>query len=267
MGGFNANTPTTPGHVFQVTCAANCASFNWADKTGNLPDIPVDSITVNPNYPQQVFAGTDWGVYFTNDVTQTTPTWYRFDGAPHTMVWDMSIDRGSTTLALWTRGRGAWVFPLTASAITAPPQLVSASSRMTHGAAGTFDLPLALNGSSVEPRSDGTGNYTIVPNFDQPAAQGSANTNGSIASNGTFSENSMIVSLSGVADATSNVTVNASNVLGQFSLGSASVTFELLFGDSNMDRTVNVGDTALSEATQEQPSTVRISRMTSTLME
>ena len=49
VGGFNANTPATPGHVFQVTCAANCATFTWANKTGNLPDIPVDSIIVNHN--------------------------------------------------------------------------------------------------------------------------------------------------------------------------------------------------------------------------
>ena len=48
IGGFNPNTPTTPGHVFQVTCTANCGSFTWADKTGDLPDIPVDSIIVNP---------------------------------------------------------------------------------------------------------------------------------------------------------------------------------------------------------------------------
>ena len=69
VGGFNANTPTTPGHVFQVVCTANCATFTWSDKTGNLPDIPVDSIIVNPNYPQQVFAGTDFGLYYTDDIT------------------------------------------------------------------------------------------------------------------------------------------------------------------------------------------------------
>ena len=62
VGGFDANTPTTPGHVFQVTCAADCGSFTWANKTGNLPDIPVDSIIVNPNNAEQVFVGTDWGV-------------------------------------------------------------------------------------------------------------------------------------------------------------------------------------------------------------
>src|SRR5205085_169056 len=51
VGGFNANTPTTPGHLFQVTCTNTCASFSWPDKTGNLPDIPVGSVIANPNWP------------------------------------------------------------------------------------------------------------------------------------------------------------------------------------------------------------------------
>jgi hypothetical protein len=122
IGGFNANTPATPGHIFQVTCAASCGSFTWADKTGDLPDIPVDSIIVNPNQPQQVFAGTDWGVYFTDDVTVASPTWQRFEnGLPHAMVWDMQIDRGSTTLSVWTRSRGAYVYPLAGAGPTPTP--------------------------------------------------------------------------------------------------------------------------------------------------
>jgi hypothetical protein len=113
VGGFNANTPTTPGHVFQVTCATDCASFTWSNKTGNLPDIPVDSIIANPKIPRQVFAGTDWGLYFTNDITAAAPVWLRFDnGLPHAMIWDMQYDRGFTTLSVWTRGRGAYVWPL-----------------------------------------------------------------------------------------------------------------------------------------------------------
>jgi hypothetical protein len=122
VGGFDANTPTTLGHVFQVTCTANCGSFTWADKTGNLPDIPVDSIIVNPNNSQQVYAGTDWGVYYTDDITVASPTWQRFEnGIPHAMVWDMQIDRGSTTLSVWTRSRGAYVYPLPGGGGTPTP--------------------------------------------------------------------------------------------------------------------------------------------------
>ena len=96
-----------------MSCSSSCASFNWLDKSGNLPDIPVDSVIVNPNFPQQVFAGTDFGLYFTNNITDASPTWWRFDnGLPHAMIWDLQIDRGSTTLSIWTRGRGAYAWTL-----------------------------------------------------------------------------------------------------------------------------------------------------------
>jgi hypothetical protein len=114
VGGFDQNTPATPGHVFEVDCTANCASFTWTNKSGNLPNIPVDSIIGNPLFPQQVFAGTDWGLYYTDDITQNPPTWFRFQaGLPNTMIWDMAIDRDNTALAVFTRSRGAfaWVLP------------------------------------------------------------------------------------------------------------------------------------------------------------
>jgi uncharacterized repeat protein (TIGR01451 family) len=112
VGGFSANTPATPGHLLQVTCTAQCASFEWADKSGNLPDIPANAVIVNPNLPQQVFVGMDWGLYYTDDINAATPVWQRFEGLPHVMIWSLSIDRGFTTLAAYTRGRGVWAWPL-----------------------------------------------------------------------------------------------------------------------------------------------------------
>ena len=125
VGGFDENTPATPGHVFQVTCTATCGSSTWLNKSGNLPNIPVDSIAVNPKVPNQIFAGTDWGLYFTNDISVANPLWFRFSaGLPPVMIWDMAIDRGpgtqpdATTLALFTRGRGAYAWPLPTGPIT-----------------------------------------------------------------------------------------------------------------------------------------------------
>ena len=112
VGGFTANTPSTPGHVLQVTCSANCASFTWQDKSGNLPDIPANAIIANPHLPNQVFVGMDWGLYYTNDISAATPVWQRFEGLPHVMIWSLSIDRGFTTLAAYTRSRGTWAWPL-----------------------------------------------------------------------------------------------------------------------------------------------------------
>ncbi len=113
LGGFDDNTPATPGHVFRVTCNADCSTFNWEDKSGNLPNIPANTILANPNIPQQVFVGTDWGLYFTDDIEAVSPVWMHFSaGLPRAMVWDMAIDRGFTTLALFTRSRGAYAWPL-----------------------------------------------------------------------------------------------------------------------------------------------------------
>ncbi len=111
-GGFDQNTPATPGHVFRYVCTASCASFVWRDISGNLPNIPANSVMTNPNRPNQVFVGTDWGLYFTDDVTAATVVWSKHAGMPNVMIWDLTIDRGATTLAVWTRSRGAWVAPL-----------------------------------------------------------------------------------------------------------------------------------------------------------
>jgi hypothetical protein len=133
VGGFNQNTPTTPGHVFKVTCSENCATFTWEDKTGNLPNVPADSILSNPNIPAQVFVGTDWGLYYTNNINAATPVWQHFTaGLPAIMIWDMAVDRDGTTLAVFTRSRGAYVWPL--------PVTVNYSAEMTP-AASTQTLP------------------------------------------------------------------------------------------------------------------------------
>lgn len=113
LGGFDQNTPSTPGHVYQVKCTNHCATFAWRDVSGNLPNIPFNAVAVNPHYPRQVFAGSDWGLYYTDDVEAESPVWYRFEnGLPRVMIWDMAIDRGFTTLAVFTRGRGVWAWPL-----------------------------------------------------------------------------------------------------------------------------------------------------------
>ncbi|MEO7324676.1 MAG: hypothetical protein ABIW82_07600 [Dokdonella sp.] len=113
LSGFNENTPGSLGHIYRLACNANCSVHSWINRSGNLPDIPVNAIALNPNVPGQAFVGTDWGLYFTDDIDASTPVWQRLDiGVPSSMVWDLVIDRGATTLAIFTRSRGAWVWPL-----------------------------------------------------------------------------------------------------------------------------------------------------------
>ena len=249
VGGFNVNTPTTQGHVFQVSCGADCTSFTWADKSGNLPDIPVDAVIVNPNFPQQVFAGTDFGLYFTDNITVASPTWYRFNnGLPNTMIWDMQIDRGSTTLSLWTRGRGAFAWPLPVGPLEAL-QLNSVASRKTHGGAGTFDIDLGLSATSTECRSGGgSGDYTMVFTFatDLSSVSSASVTSGTgtIASrNIGANPKEYIVNLTGVTNV-QRLTVSLNNVQDVNGNSSATVngTMKVLIGDSNNNSAVNSSD-------------------------
>lgn len=243
IGGFNANTPTTPGHVFRVVCTTDCATFTWSDKTGNLPDIPVDSIIANPKFPQQVFAGTDWGLYYTNDITAPTPAWYRFEnGLPHVMIWDMQIDRGNTTLSVWTRSRGAYVWPLPSAPLLT---LTSIVSRKTHGSAGTFDLDIS-NGNAIESRSGGTNNsYKMVFSFSNLITSCGTASSGTVSAGPNLNQCSVdvnvptgqhvTVSLTGVTDNNSNV-------------GNFSGTMGVLVGDTNSDGFVDSIDTAQTKS-------------------
>lgn len=118
VAGFNANTSATPGHVFQ--CTNSGGAWIWKDKTGNLPDIPAESIVINPNNSAQAFVGTDMGFYFTNDITAASPVWERFqNGLPNTLIQYLTVDRGpvghpyaSTTLTAFTYGRGTFAIRL-----------------------------------------------------------------------------------------------------------------------------------------------------------
>jgi hypothetical protein len=251
VGGFNANTPTTPGHLFQVACAATCGSFTWLDKTGNLPDIPVDSVIVNPKFPQQVFAGTDWGVYYTNDITAAAPTWARFEnGLPHSMVWDMQIDRGATTLSVWTRSRGTYVWPLP----SAPLMVTGVVSRKTHGTAGTFDIDLPSDGSGVECRSGGvTGDYTLVFSFvNSMVSCGSTNT-GSVSLGPN--PNQCTVNVTAVPNA-QYLTVTLTGAIDSTgAIGAASGTMGALIGDTTADGTVTTADVHLTKTQSGHPVT------------
>ncbi len=150
VGGFSENTPSTPGHVYMSTCTTHCTIQQWSDVSGNLPDIPANAIVANPNIPNQVFVGTDWGLYYTDNINAQPPVWQRFEGMPHVMIWSLSIDRGFTTLAAFTRSRGAWAWPLPQPASGTADLAVSVASPATAEAGLQFNYTITVtnNGPS-----------------------------------------------------------------------------------------------------------------------
>jgi hypothetical protein len=137
-----------------------------------------------------------------------------------------------------------------------PPALLGATSRMVHGAAGPFDLPLAMSAGSptTEPRVGPL--HSIVFMFNKPVTGGVAAVFEGTATAGspTFSGAEMIVPLTGVSDQ-QYVTVVVANVAASDGGmgGSGSIRLAFLKGDVNQTGVISVADLGLVNAQLAQP--------------
>lgn len=93
-------------HVWKVT-GANTMHPIWTDVSGNLPvSLPVNSVAVNPNNTDQIFAGTDFGLYYTTD---GGTTWLKNTTLPNVAVFDVHFRASDDKLFIFTHGRGIWL--------------------------------------------------------------------------------------------------------------------------------------------------------------
>jgi uncharacterized repeat protein (TIGR01451 family) len=102
LGGYNTATPGQPGHVFLT----NNRGKTWTDISGNLPNVPVNTVVIDPSYPDTFYIGTDVGPFVTNN---GGATWDPLGtGFPIVAVWQLDLDPWNRILAAGTHGRGAW---------------------------------------------------------------------------------------------------------------------------------------------------------------
>ncbi|HZC26176.1 MAG TPA: hypothetical protein VE287_04080, partial [Actinopolymorphaceae bacterium] len=100
--GFDAATPKTPGHVFKTTDGGH----SWTNVTGNLPNSPVNSLVIDPSYPNTLYAGTDVGALVSYD---GGAHWGRMGSAlPVISVWQLDMNPANRTIAAGTHGRSAF---------------------------------------------------------------------------------------------------------------------------------------------------------------
>jgi hypothetical protein len=102
------------GHLFQTTNSGG----SWTDITGDLPDVPVNWIVVDPQFATDVYVATDIGVFATQNVNGGSTSWARLGTAlPDSTV--LQIKMSSTcprAIVAATHGRGAWsICPLSTS--------------------------------------------------------------------------------------------------------------------------------------------------------
>lgn len=99
FSGYNANTPLTPGHIFYTT---NTGS-TWSNASGDLPDIPVNTLVVDSTNTNHLIAGTDLGVY---ESTNAGTNWLEANsGLARVSVAELDR-RGDAFLFAATHGRG-----------------------------------------------------------------------------------------------------------------------------------------------------------------
>lgn len=109
LGGFGT------GHVWR----SSNAGLNWLNISGNLPDVPHQSVVIDPMFPQNVYAGNDLGVYVT---TNNGANWFEFrDGMPYALVFDLSIVYPSRNIRAVTHGNGIYERDLIQSPVGITP--------------------------------------------------------------------------------------------------------------------------------------------------
>ncbi|MFN7939271.1 MAG: hypothetical protein U0R19_38455 [Bryobacteraceae bacterium] len=89
----------------------------WTNISSNLPDIPVNALVIDPGDANQMYVGTDIGVYRTVD---GGASWSRFsNGLPNCAVFDLKLNQATRMLRAATHGRGLWEIPVDAAATPA----------------------------------------------------------------------------------------------------------------------------------------------------
>lgn len=115
--GYNANTPTTPGHVFQVDYNPTTHQATWTDidnGTGPLGDLPVTGIA-RDDATGTLYVATDFTV-----LADSPDSHGNFDGnwrpaatgLPEVEVAGVTINPNSRTLYAATHGRSIWSLAL-----------------------------------------------------------------------------------------------------------------------------------------------------------
>jgi hypothetical protein len=103
--GYNVNTATTPGHVFEVTFDPAAGTSTWVDRSYDFGDIPVTDL-VRDDANGDLYASTDFGVL--RNAAGTT-TWTKAaPGMPNVEVAGLTIVPGKRILYAATHGLSAW---------------------------------------------------------------------------------------------------------------------------------------------------------------
>ncbi|HWX39046.1 MAG TPA: hypothetical protein VNY09_07375 [Candidatus Sulfotelmatobacter sp.] len=114
FSGYNAYTPTTPGHVFEVRVHEGDddeggATATWTDLSYNLGDQPITGIA-RDDQTGDLYVATDFGV---DMLPSGSHTWVTAGTSlPPVAIYGLAIDSSARVLYAATHGRSAWKLSL-----------------------------------------------------------------------------------------------------------------------------------------------------------
>jgi hypothetical protein len=107
--GFSANTPGTPGHVFEVTYDPGAGTANWMDISHDFGDIPANDV-VRDDVTGDIYVSSDFGVF---RLPEGTTAWVQAaPGMPDVEVAGLTIVPKARKLYAATHGLSAWLLNL-----------------------------------------------------------------------------------------------------------------------------------------------------------
>jgi hypothetical protein len=107
--GFNANTPATPGHLFEVTFNPATGTATWVDRSHNWGDLPMTDVAVD-TVTGDIYASSDFGVSILPD--GTTSWVLAATGMPNVEVTGLTMLADERILYAATHGLSAWKLTL-----------------------------------------------------------------------------------------------------------------------------------------------------------
>jgi hypothetical protein len=130
---FSFFAPAGQG-VWKITNLGAAASATpsapvWTAAGSGIPSIPINALVIDPANSNNIFAGTDIGVY---NSTDGGASWTPFGtGLPRSAVFDLALQNANRVLRAGTHGRGVWEISIAAAAPTV--QLSSTTYSVTKG--------------------------------------------------------------------------------------------------------------------------------------
>jgi hypothetical protein len=178
LAGYFGNSTA---HIYRTTNLSNDRPTWTGIDGGQIPDIPVNAFAIDPANSNNLYAGTDIGVYRSTD---GGTTWNPFsNGLPRVAVFDMAIQNANRILRIATHGRGIWEISIdnnpgilqgtiydnySAAAVSGATVTVVNGSTTTNGSGfyqftnippGTYDIMVSAAGYSIGTKVTGV----VVP--------------------------------------------------------------------------------------------------------